>query len=97
MFEPGDAGSYDIRLYDGALPKSSRYVCGLVVPRNGRLRGVVLADVDHDGTKEIVVILSSADRKVSANAFKYGNRKLLLASSVSRLDKSDDPVRALSR
>jgi hypothetical protein len=99
-FEPGSTGSYSLRLYaknDPAFPYDA-FAAGIVRPRDGTLESVKFADLDHNGTTEIVVIIRSAGSGsyLSADAFRFSKKTLTLLTSVSGLDGKTDPVRALA-
>jgi len=97
--EPRSVGSYSIRLYaknDPAFPYD-RFVTGLVRPRDGSVESVRFADLDHDGTPEIIVVLRSSGSGgyQSADAFHFRKKSLQLMKSVNGLEASADPVREL--
>ena len=99
--EPRSIGSYAVRLYDGrrgAAPHDA-YVTGLVRPRDGTLAKVDFADLDGDGSAELVVITRSAGSGgyLAADAFRLRYGVLSRVSGVEGLAPSADVVSALRK
>jgi hypothetical protein len=98
-FEPRSVGSYALRVYGGASKKSPTddFVVGVIRQRNGTIEAVIFETVDGDDRPEIVVITRSVGSGgyLSADAFRYRDRLLEWALSVSDLDKSADPIQTL--
>jgi len=99
-FEPRSVGSYSIRAYaaaDARFPYD-RFLAGAVRPRSGVIEELRIADVNGDGTADIIVVMRAAGTggHRSADAFRLQGRALRLLGSVSGLAKDADPVRALT-
>lgn len=99
--EPRSIGSYAVRLYDGrrgATPHDA-YVTGVVRPRDGTLANVDFADLDGDGSAELVVITRSAGSGgyLAADAFRLRYGLLSRVSGVEGLAPSADVVSALRK
>jgi len=99
--EPRSIGSYAVRLYDGrrgAAPHDA-YVTGLVRPRDGTLAKVDFADLDGDGSAELVVITRSAGSGgyLAADAFRLRYGVLSRVAGVEGLAPSADVVSALRK
>lgn len=98
-FEPRSIGSYSIRIYSNARPEypTDDYVCGIIRSRNGVVEDVLFADVDRDGTKEIIVTTRSVGTGsyLSADAYRFDGRSLSLVATVSDLPGDADPLAAL--
>ena len=99
--EPRSIGSYAIRIYGGANPAfpMDDFLCGIVVSRDGTVEDVLLADVNGDAVKEIVVKIRCVGTGgfLSADAFAWRNGKLLQCASVKDLKKDADVVDALRK
>jgi hypothetical protein len=98
--EPRSIGSYGIRLYaknDPAFPYD-HFVAGLVRPRDGSIESIRFADIDHDGTPEVIVVMRSTGSGgyQSAEAFHVDAKSLRWMKSVNGLEANADPVRALA-
>ena len=100
-FEARSIGSFSIRLYKAAKPpnETTFFTSGLVRPRDGTINKVVLADVDGDGRKEIVVVVHSVGTGgyLSAQAFAIAGDRLVFRGAVEGLARDDNPVAALRR
>jgi len=99
--EPRSIGSYAVRLYDGrggAAPHDA-YVTGIVRPRDGTLSKVDFADLDGDGTAELVVVTQSAGSGgyLAADAFRLRHGVLARVAGAEGLAPSADPVAALRK
>jgi len=99
--EPRSIGSYALRVYSSARPDFpfDDFVTGVIRPRDGVVEDVRFADVDGDGSPEIVVIIRSAGSGgyLSADGFRFRDNELILVASVSGLEPSQDPIQALHR
>jgi Periplasmic lysozyme inhibitor of I-type lysozyme len=99
-FEPRSVGSYSVRAYTATNARFAydRFLAGAVRPRNGSVEQLRFADVDRDGTADIIVVMRAAGTGGyrSADAFRLRGRALVLLGSVSGLAKDADPVRALT-
>lgn len=98
--EPRSIGSYSIRLYaknDPSFPYD-RFTAGLIRPRDGSIESIRFADIDRDGTPEIVVTMrsSGSGNYQSADAFHVRDKSLSLMKSVSGLEANADAIRALT-
>jgi membrane-bound inhibitor of C-type lysozyme len=97
--EPRSVGSYCVRVYSHANPDfpTDDFICGLVRARDGVVENLVFADIDHDGSLEIVVVIRSVGTGsyLSADAFTLKGQQLSLAATVSGLPKDADCVAAL--
>jgi hypothetical protein len=102
-FEARSTGSFSVRLYSStnALPgdDTTFFVSGLIRERDGSIEALKLADIDGDGTPEIVVVVRSVGTGsyLSADAFAFDQKKVWLRASVSELDKDADPIAALMK
>lgn len=98
--EPRSIGSYSIRVYDKNDPAFpyDRFAAGLIRPRDGTIESLRVADIDGDGTPEIVVVLRSSGSGgyQSADAFRVDGKSLTFVRSVSGLEANADPVRAFA-
>ena len=97
--EPRSIGSYSIRAYAEADPRSpfDHFVAGVVRPRDGAVEDVRFSDLDRDGSTDIIVVIRSVGTGgyVSADAFQLRGAALHLLASVADLPKDADPVQAL--
>jgi len=98
--EPRSIGSYSVRIYTGRSERfpTDDFVCGLIRERDGSVEAVNLADIDGDGTAEIVVILRCVGTGgyLSADALSVKGGQLRLVAHAEGLPKDADSVRALS-
>jgi hypothetical protein len=98
--EPRSIGSYTLRVYSpaGDGGPRDRFVAGAIRPRDGTVEAIRFADLDRDGTPEIVVMLRSAGSGgyLSADAYRLRGGVPRYAASVEGLPRDDDPIRALS-
>ena len=99
-FEPRSTGSYSVRLY-GENPQfpMDAFLAGVIHERDGYVEKVVLADVDGDGSEEIVVIVRcvGTGSNLSAHAFAIDKNKTLVLRSSVDVAPSVDPVDALKK
>jgi hypothetical protein len=98
--EPRSIGSYALRVYAPAPGGGARdrFVAGAIRPRDGTVESIRFADLDRDGTPELVVVLRSAGTGgyQSADAYRLRGGVPRHAASVDGLPADDDPMRALS-
>ncbi len=98
--EPRSIGSYALRVYSpaGEGGPRDRFVAGAIRPRDGTVEAIRFADLDRDGTPELVVVLRSAGSGgyLSADAYRLRGGAPRFAASVEGLPRDDDPIRALS-
>lgn len=99
-FEPRSTGSYALRVYlagDPALP-FDRFAFGMVQPREGTIERVLVQDLDRDGRPELIVVLRSAGSGgyLSADAWSFGERRIVRRASVTDLPANADPAAALA-
>ena len=97
--EPRSIGSYALRVYSPASEGGprDRFVAGAIRPRDGTVEAIRFADLDRDGTPELVVVLRSAGSGgyLSADAYRLRGGTPRFAASVEGLPRDDDPIRAL--
>ena len=102
-FEARSIGSFSVRLYstENAQPgdDTTFFVTGVLHERDGAIEKVVLADVDGDGRVEIVVIVRSAGTGgyLSARAFGFDKKTVVLRASLAGLAREADPISALKQ
>lgn len=99
--EPRSIGSYAVRLYDGrrgATPYDA-YVTGIVRPRDGTLGKADFADIDGDGSTELVVVMRSAGSGgyLAADAFRLRHGVLSRVTGVEGLAPTADVVAELRK
>lgn len=98
-FEPRSVGSYSVRLYSAVNPgfPMDDFQAGLVQARDGDMDKTVLADIDGDQRKELIVIVRSAGTGgyLSAQAFSIDTNTIVLRSSVANLPADADLITAL--
>ncbi len=94
--EPRSIGSYSIRLYAVSNPEFpyDEFLHGLVVARDGFVEDVLLADLDADGGRELVVLVRSAGTGgyLSAQSFKMARGQVYPFRAVADLPASADPM-----
>jgi hypothetical protein len=98
--EPRGVGSYALRVYapaPGGGPRD-RFVAGALRPRDGGIEAIRFADLDRDGTPELVVVLRSAGTggHLSADAYRLRGGVPRFAASVDGLPADEEPMRALA-
>ena len=100
-FEARSIGSFSVRLYDAAAPEDETtfFTAGLICSRDGTIEKVVLADVDGDQQPEIIVTVRSVGTGgyLSAHAFSFDKKKLILRATVEGLPPKADPVLTLRK
>jgi hypothetical protein len=98
--EPRSIGSYALRVYApaGEGGPRDRFVAGALRARDGSIESIRFADLDRDGTPELVVVLRSAGSGsyLSADAYRLRGGAPRFAASVEGLPRDEDPIRALS-
>ena len=97
-FEGRSAGSYAVRIYGGVsrhYPLDD-FVTGTIRPRQGMIERVSVERV-HGNAIEIIVVIRSVGTGgyLSADAFRYRVKSLVLVASVAGLDKGADATAAL--
>lgn len=99
--EPRSMGSYAVRLYAARSGGGTwdAYLTGLVRPRDGTLLKLDFADLDADGSAELLVITQSAGSGgyLAADAFRLRHGVLSRVAGVEGLAPAADPVAALRR
>jgi hypothetical protein len=99
--EPRSIGSYSVHIYGAKNPQFplDDFLCGVVRPRNGAVEKVLAADIDGDGSAEIVVRIRSAGTGgyLSADAFSSTGKEIILRASVANLPKDADVIAELRR
>jgi hypothetical protein len=98
--EPRSIGSYTLRVYLPAREGGARdrFVAGALRPRDGTVESIRFADLDRDGSPELVVVLRSVGTGgyQSADAYRLRGGVPRFAASVEGLPADDEPMRALS-
>ena len=98
--EPRSTGSYTVRIYSNQRPEFpvDDFICGIVQARAGTVEDVLLADLDQDGLKELIVTIRSVGTGgyLSADAFRFRDSRLTNIGSVTDLPKNADCVQALT-
>ncbi|MFR9719019.1 PliI family lysozyme inhibitor of I-type lysozyme [Aeromonas diversa] len=100
---PGEAasiGSYDVRLYTGRQPRFplDEFIAGVVLPRDGTIKAVKLADLNGDKAPELIVIAQSAGSGgyLSADAFTVSDEGIESFNHVDGLTPDEDVLKALT-
>ncbi|MDA0577931.1 MAG: MliC family protein [Verrucomicrobia bacterium] len=97
--EPRSVGSYSVRVYSHANPDfpTDDFIGGVVRARDGVVEDVVFADIDHDGSVEVVVVIRSVGTGsyLSADAFTFNGKQLHVTATASGLPKDADCVAVL--
>jgi hypothetical protein len=97
--EPRSIGSYSIRLYSGTDPEYpyDDFLTGVVVPRDGTVERIGLADIDGDGVAELVVVTRSVGSGSygSARAFSVTAEDITQVVQVEGIAPDRDPVEQL--
>ena len=91
-----------MRLYaaSAAQPNDTTiFESGVLLPRDGTIEDVRLADIDGDKHDEIIVIVRSAGTGgyLSAQALSFANDRIEARTKVSDLPADADPVAALDK
>ncbi len=96
-YEARSTGTYTVRLY--ASRDTAFYASGVILPRDGTIEDVRLADLDGSGVRQLVVIIRSAGTGgyLSAQALSFTGKRIEVRSHVSGLPKDADAVAALTR
>ncbi|WP_076591844.1 PliI family lysozyme inhibitor of I-type lysozyme [Herminiimonas arsenitoxidans] len=100
-FEPRGIGSYSLRVYaknDPAYPYDE-FITGTIRPRNGTIESLTFADLDHDGTQEIIVTTRyiGSGNYVTVDAFRLRKKNLQFITSIAGMDAKLDAVQALKK
>lgn len=97
--EAASIGSYVVRVYGATKPQNPTddYVAGAVMPRNGTLSRLEVADIDGDGTDDLVVVSVSAGSGsyLSADALRLTEDRVIHIASVKDVDPKTNVVAAL--
>lgn len=97
--EPASIGSYDVRLYTGSQPQFplDEFIAGVVLPRDGTIKEVKLAELSGDQAPELVVIAESAGSGgyLSADAFTVNAGGIESFNHVEGLAPGEDVLKAL--
>ncbi|MNR77823.1 hypothetical protein D3C72_85060 [compost metagenome] len=100
-YEPRGIGSYTLRVYaknDPAYPYDE-FVTGTVRTRNGTIESLKFADLDRDGTQEIIVTTRyiGSGNYVTVDAYRLRKKNLQFITSIAGMDASKDAVQALQK
>jgi hypothetical protein len=100
-FEPRGIGSYSLRVYaknDPAYPYDE-FITGTIRPRNGTIESLTFADLDHDGTQEIIITTRyiGSGNYVTVDAFRLRKKNLQFITSIAGMDAKLDAVQALKK
>lgn len=100
-FEPRSIGSYTLRIYaknDPAYPYDE-FITGAVRSRNGTIESLKFADLDRDGTQEIIVTTRyvGSGNYVTVDAYRLRKKNLQLLTSIAGMDASKDAIQALKQ
>ncbi|MES2027187.1 MAG: PliI family lysozyme inhibitor of I-type lysozyme [Pseudomonadota bacterium] len=100
-FEPRGIGSYTLRVYaknDPAYPYDE-FITGTIRPRNGTIESLKFADLDHDGTQEIIVTTRyiGSGNYVTVDAFRLRKKNLQFVTSIAGMDAKLDAIQALKK
>ncbi len=101
-FEARSIGSYTVRLYAASAAQpgdTTIFESGVLLPRDGTIEDVRLADIDGDKRDEIIVIVRSAGTGgyLSAQALSFANDRIEARTKVTDLPPDADPVAALDK
>jgi hypothetical protein len=98
-FEGRSGGSYALRIYGGSSQKYplDDFVTGTIRPRDGAIERIKVDSIGSGNQVEIIVVIRSVGTGgyLSADAFRYRAKSLVLVASVAGLDKRADPTVAL--
>jgi len=96
--EPRSMGSFSIRIYGASLEfPTDEFLCGIVRARDGVVERVIIQDINEDGIEEIIIVVRSAGSGsyLSADAFQFQLKGVLLVAKVANLGKNANPVKEL--
>lgn len=97
--EAASIGSYVVRVYGASNPQSPTddYVAGIVMPRDGSLHRLEVADIDGAGSEEVVVVTESAGSGsyLSADAFRLSGDDIAHIASAHDLPPNTDVLAAV--
>lgn len=100
-YEPRGIGSYTLRIYgknDPAYPYDE-FLTGTIRPRNGTVESLKFADLDRDGTPEIIVTTRyvGSGNYVTVDAFRLRKKNLQFLTSIAGMDADADAIQALKK
>lgn len=97
--EAASIGSYVVRVYGASNPQSPTddYAAGIVMPRDGSLLRLEVADIDGAGSEELVVVTESAGSGsyLSADAFRLTDDHIAHIASAHDLPPNTNVLSAL--
>ncbi|MGH7575741.1 MAG: PliI family lysozyme inhibitor of I-type lysozyme [Longimicrobiales bacterium] len=97
--EAASVGSYVVHVYGASNPQSPTddYVAGIVMPRDGSLLRLEVADIGGGGSEELVVITETAGSGsyLWADAFRLSGDHIAHIASVHDVAPSTDLIAAL--
>lgn len=99
--EPRSIGSFSVRVYKNAPAgdQTTFFTSGLVRARDGVVEEIILANIDKEENKEVIVTVRSVGtgNHLSAHAFSVAKEKLVFLGMVSGLAADADPIPALRK
>lgn len=97
--EAASIGSYVVHVYGASNPQSPTddHIAGIVMPRDGSLHRLEVADIDGDGSEDLVVVVESAGTGsyLSADAFHLTGDRIEHIASAHDLDPDTNILAAL--
>jgi hypothetical protein len=88
------SGSYTVRLYDA---EHMAYRSGAIVVRDGAIEDVAVADLERNGSEQVVVVLRQGPGVRSAQAFSVAGNRVAVRSHIEDLPDDADPVALLTK
>ncbi|MGL5288306.1 MAG: PliI family lysozyme inhibitor of I-type lysozyme [Aeromonas sp.] len=99
--EPASIGSYDVRLYANQNPDFplDEFLDGKVMPRDGVIKTLQLADLNGDSQPELLVIIENVGTGSTLDVDSYtinSHGELELFQQVKDLAPKEDVIKALT-